>query len=201
EAGDDENVHPDRAILDSQAMSLQPRERIECDPANRQARGPHAERRNVAQGDFHRGPGEPPGEAQRDEHESCLEMRSALHLPPVWIAALDVANAADYERRRTAKPKSRPIFCASASLIQTIAIGSRYRLMTNGPASTASNPRSAANPETILLASPSSPATNITQLPPAYRLSAMCLKPVVLNALTTRAPRASRATVSPAESV
>ena len=28
-------------------------------------------------------------------------------------------------RRRIAKPKSRPIFCAIASLIQTMAIGSR----------------------------------------------------------------------------
>ena len=72
--------------------------------------------------------------------------------------------------------------------------------MASGPTSIGSKPRSDASDITVAFAASSSPATGIISLPPPWRLSAILLAPVVLKALTTRAPGASRATVSPAES-
>ena len=86
-AGDDKDVHPGCAVFNAQGMPLQPCERVERNPTDRQARDPHAERWDVAQRDFHRWPREPPGEAQHDKHQLCLcVVRLAFHPAPVWIS-------------------------------------------------------------------------------------------------------------------
>ena len=71
----------------------------------------------------------------------------------------------------------------------------------SGPASTGSKPSASASVATVFLAAASSPQRNMEALCPPKRGLAMCCAPIVLNAFTTLAPAAHRATSSPADVV
>ena len=72
-----------------------------------------------------------PRPSSREGHHSTARWSSGFLLLELMLHGFHVAAAAraarhrNRYRRRIAKPKSRPIFCAIASLIQTMAIGSR----------------------------------------------------------------------------